>query len=168
MQTKFRGTVHKFGDHIDTDQIIPARYLTTTDPKVLASHCMEDADPDFVKRVKPGDIIVGGVNFGCGSSREHAPVAIIGSDVPAVVAKSFARIYFRNSFNLGLPAIECDEAVDDAADGDTLEVDLESGLIRNITKEREYRVTPMEPFMIELLQAGGLIAYTRQKMAAAS
>jgi 3-isopropylmalate/(R)-2-methylmalate dehydratase small subunit len=163
---KFRGRVHKFGDHVDTDQIIPARYLTTTDPKQLASHCMEDADPEFAKKVQPGDIIVGGVNFGCGSSREHAPVAILGSEIPCVVAKSFARIYFRNSFNLGLPAIECEEAVDDAEDGDTLEVDLEGGIVRNITKEREYAVTPMEPFIIELLEAGGLIEYTKRRLAA--
>ncbi len=163
---RFKGRIHKFGDHIDTDQIIPARYLTTTDPAALASHCMEDADPTFARRVQPGDIMAGGINFGCGSSREHAPVAIKGSQVPCVVAKSYARIFFRNAINLGLPVVECPEAIDEAEDGDTFEVDLDAGVVRNMTKEREYRVTPFEPFMNELLEAGGLIPYTRRRLAA--
>ena len=162
----FRGKVHKFGDHIDTDQIIPARYLSATDAKELAEHCLETADPDFAKKVQPGDIIVGGINFGCGSSREHAVVAIQGNGVPCVVAKSFARIFFRNSINLGLPVLESPEAVDGTEAGDELEVDLASGTIRNITKGTTYTAKPYEPFMLELIQAGGLIEYTRRKLAA--
>ncbi len=162
-----RGKAHKYRDNVDTDVIIPARYLVTSDPAVLAQHCMEDIDAEFVKRVRPGDIIVGGSNFGCGSSREHAPMAIRASGVSCVIAKSFARIYFRNSFNRGLPAIECPEAVDAIQSGDELEVDLSKGVIRNLTKEEEYRAKPFEPFMMELLQSGGLVEYTKRKLAAA-
>ena len=157
---------HKFGDHLDTDQIIPASYLTTTDPRELGSHCMETPDPDFVTKVKPGDVIVAGVNFGCGSSREHAPISIRGAGVTCVIAKSFARIFFRNSINLGLPVLECPEAVDGITAGDELEIDFASGEIRNLTTEQVYHAKPFEPFMMEIIEAGGLIEYTQQKLAA--
>jgi 3-isopropylmalate/(R)-2-methylmalate dehydratase small subunit len=163
----FRGKAHIFGDHIDTDQIIPARYLTTADQKELAQHCMETPDPEFVKRVRPGDFIVAGVNFGCGSSREHAPVSISGCEVSAVIAKSFARIFFRNAINLGLPVLECPEAVEAIEAGDELEVDLASGKIRDLTTEEVFTAKPFEPFMMELLEAGGIIEYTKRKLAAA-
>jgi 3-isopropylmalate/(R)-2-methylmalate dehydratase small subunit len=158
---------HKFGDHIDTDQIIPAKYLVTTDERELGMHCMETADPDFVKRVEPGDIIMAGVNFGCGSSREHAPISIKGADVSCVIAKSFARIFFRNSINLGLPVLECPEAVDAIEEGDELEVDLSTGRIRDLTTEEVFVAKPYEPFMMEIINAGGLVAYTKQKLTAA-
>ncbi|MEX0785733.1 MAG: 3-isopropylmalate dehydratase small subunit [Dehalococcoidia bacterium] len=159
---------HTFGDHIDTDQIIPAQYLVTTDPAQLAMHCMETPDPDFVKRVKPGDVMVGGVNFGCGSSREHAPISIKGAGVSCVVAKSFARIFFRNSINLGLPVLECPEAVDAIEAGDELDVDLSTGTIRNLTTEQVFTAKPYEPFMMEIIEAGGLVEYTKQKLAKAA
>ena len=158
---------HKFGDHLDTDQIIPAKYLTTTDPRELGSHCMETPDPDFVTKVKPGDVIVAGVNFGCGSSREHAPISIRGAGVSCVIAKSFARIFFRNSINLGLPVLECPEAVDAITAGDELDVDLEKGIIRNLTTEETFTAKPFEPFMMEILEAGGLVPYTQKKLATA-
>lgn len=161
------GRAHTFGDHIDTDQIIPAKYLVTTDPKELATHCMETADQDFVKRVKPGDVIVAGVNFGCGSSREHAPISIKGAGVSCVIAKSFARIFFRNAINLGLSVLECPEAVDAIEAGDELEVDLSSGTIRDLTTEEVYKAKPYEPFMLELIEAGGLIPYTKRRLAEA-
>ena len=161
----FRGRAHTFGDHIDTDQIIPARYLTTTDPIELGMHCMETPDPDFAKRVKPGDVIVAGVNFGCGSSREHAPIGIKGCEVSAVIAKSFARIFFRNAINLGLPVLECPEAVDAIAAGDELEVDLSTGTIRDLTTEQVFVAKPYEPFMMEIINAGGLVEYTKRKLA---
>ena len=161
-----RGVAHKYRDNVDTDVIIPARYLVSSDPAFLAQHCMEDIDAEFVKRVKLGDIIVGGSNFGCGSSREHAPMAIRASGVSCVIAKSFARIFFRNSFNRGLPLFECPEAVDAVQAGDELEVDLSKGVIRNLTREEEYRAKPFEPFMMELLQAGGLVEYTRRRLQA--
>jgi 3-isopropylmalate/(R)-2-methylmalate dehydratase small subunit len=157
---------HKFGDHIDTDQIIPAQYLVTTDPKELAKHCMETADEDFVLRVKEGDVMVGGVNFGCGSSREHAPIAIRGAGVQAVIAKSFARIFFRNSINLGLPLLESPEAVDAIEQGDEIDVDLATGTIRNLTTEQVFKAKPYEPFMMDIIQAGGLVEYTKKKLAA--
>ena len=157
---------HKFGDHLDTDQIIPASYLTTTDPRELGSHCMETPDPDFVTKVKPGDVIVAGVNFGCGSSREHAPISIRGAGVTCVIAKSFARIFFRNSINLGLPVLESPEAVDGITAGDELEIDFASGEIRNLTTEKVYHAKPFEPFMMEIIEAGGLIEYTQQRLAA--
>ncbi len=161
-----RGKAHKFGAHIDTDQIIPARYLTTTDPNELAMHVMETADPDFVKKVKPGDFIVADVNFGCGSSREHAPISIKGAGVRCVIAKSFARIFFRNSINLGLPVLESPEAVDAIQDGDELEVDLATGKIRNLTTEEVFVAKPYEPFMMDIINAGGLVEYTKRKLAA--
>ena len=160
-----RGRAHKFGAHVDTDQIIPARYLVTTDPQDMAQHCMEDADPDFVRRVQPGDIIVADVNFGCGSSREHAPIAIRGCGVSCVIAKSFARIFYRNAINLGLPILECAEAVDGSKAGDELGVELETGTIRNLTKGSEFKAKPYPEFMLELMRAGGLVEYTKRRLA---
>lgn len=162
-----KGRAHRFGDHIDTDQIIPARYLVTTDPRELAQHCMETADQEFVKRVKPGDVIVAGVNFGCGSSREHAPISIMGCGVSAVIAKSFARIFFRNAINLGLPVLESPEAVDAIGAGDEVEIDLATGKIVDLTTEEVFTATPFEPFMLELLEAGGIIEYTKRRLAKA-
>ena len=161
---KHRGYVHKYGDHIDTDVIIPARVLNNPDPKVLASHCMEDIDKDFVKRVKDGDIIVGGVNFGCGSSREHAPIAIKAAGINCVVAINFARIFFRNAINIGLPVLECPQAAADADTGDELEIDLDKGSITNITKQKVYSVAAFPEFMQKLISAGGLVGYTIKKM----
>ena len=160
------GRAHTFGDHVDTDQIVPAQYLVTTDPKELAMHCMETADQDFVKRVKPGDVMIAGVNFGCGSSREHAPVSILGTGVSCVIAKSFARIFFRNSINLGLPLLESPEAVDAIAAGDELDIDLSTGTIRNLTTEQTFTAKPYEPFMMEIIEAGGLVEYTKRRLAA--
>ncbi len=162
-----RGKAHTFGDHLDTDQILPARYLVTTVPKELAMYCMETADQDFVKRVKPGDIIVAGVNFGCGSSREHAQISIIGCGVSCVIAKSFARIFFRNSINLGLPVLESTEAVDAIEAGDELEVELSTGTIRNLTRDLSFQAKPYEPFMMEIIEAGGLVEYTKRRLAVA-
>ena len=159
-----RGRVWKFGDHIDTDVIIPARYLNTSDPAELAKHCMEDADPHFAQKVRPGDIIVAGENFGCGSSREHAPIAIKAAGVACVVAKSFARIFYRNSFNTGLPIVECPQGVDRIQEGDEIEVDLDKGIIRNLTRAEEYPFTPIPPFMQELLLKGGLLGYVKERM----
>ena len=163
-----RGRAHTFGDHVDTDQIIPAQYLVTTDPIELAKHSMETADEDFVKRVKEGDIMIAGINFGCGSSREHAPISIRGAGVTCIIAKSFARIFFRNAINLGLPVLECPEAVDAIRAGDEVDVDLETGTIRNLTTEETFRAKPFEPFMMEILESGGLIEYTKRKLAAAA
>ncbi|HHL40313.1 MAG TPA: 3-isopropylmalate dehydratase small subunit [Deltaproteobacteria bacterium] len=163
---KFKGKVWKFGADIDTDRIIPARYLNTTDPAELAKHCMEDEDPEFSSRVRPGDIIVADKNFGCGSSREHAPIAIKAAGVSCVIAKSFARIFYRNSFNMGLPILECPEAVEGTDEGDELEVAIGSGIIRNLTKGTEFRANPVPPFMQELIAAGGLIESIRKKGAA--
>ena len=161
---KYSGRAWKFGEDVDTDAIIPARYLNTTDPRELAAHCMEDADPDFPEKVRPGDIIVAGKNFGCGSSREHAPVAIKASGVSCVIAESFARIFFRNAINIGLPILECPAAAQETQAGQRLEVDLAQGIIRNLDTGREYRATPYPPFMLELIAAGGLIPYTRRKL----
>jgi 3-isopropylmalate/(R)-2-methylmalate dehydratase small subunit len=160
-----RGHVHKYGADVNTDAIIPARYLVTTDPQELAQHCMEDEDPEFVRRVRPGDIIVADTNFGCGSSREHAPIAIKAAGVSCVIAKSFARIFYRNAINLALPVLECTEAVDGSESGDELEVDLESGAIRNLTRGTTFQAKPFPDFMLELLQAGGLVEYTRRRLA---
>ena len=161
------GKAHKFGDHIDTDQIIPAAYLVTTDPKELAIHCMETPDPDFMKRVKDGDVMVAGIDFGCGSSREHAPIAITGAGISCVIAKSFARIFFRNAINLGLPVLESPEAADGIEAGDEIDVDLATGTIRNLTTEQVFKAKPFEPFMMEIIEAGGLVEYTKRRMAAA-
>ena len=160
-----RGHVHKYGADVNTDVIIPARYLVTTDPQELAQHCMEDEDPEFVRHVRPGDIIVADTNFGCGSSREHAPIAIKAAGVSCVIAKSFARIFYRNAINLALPVLECAEAVDGSQAGDELEVDLESGAIRNLTRGTAFQAKPFPDFMLELLQAGGLVEYTRRRLA---
>jgi 3-isopropylmalate/(R)-2-methylmalate dehydratase small subunit len=156
-----KGRVWKFGDNIDTDIIIPARYLALTDPKALGEHCMEPLAPMFHKEVKPGDIIVGGSNFGCGSSREHAPIAISALGIPLVIAKSFARIFYRNGFNKGLALLEADIA-GDVEDGQMIEVDLASGMIK--LKEKQTKAKPIPPFMEELINAGGLINYLRKKL----
>jgi 3-isopropylmalate dehydratase small subunit len=162
---KLTGKVWKFGNDIDTDAIIPARYLNTIDPRELASHCMEDADAEFASKVKPGDIIAAGKNFGCGSSREHAPIAIKAAGVSCVVAHSFARIFYRNAFNMGLPILECPEAAEKIQSGDELEVDLDSGVIVNKTRNETYRAQAIPPFMQKLIAAGGLIEYVREQMA---
>ena len=162
----FRGKAHKFGADVDTDQIIPARYMVTTDPAELASHCMEDADPEFAGKVKAGDLIVAGKNFGCGSSREHAPVAITGVGISCVIAKSFARIFYRNAFNTGLPILESAEASEGIENGHEIEVDLASGAIKNLTTGQTYRAQPVPPAMQELLDDGGLMAHLAKKLAA--
>ncbi|HUM84969.1 MAG TPA: 3-isopropylmalate dehydratase small subunit [Lachnospiraceae bacterium] len=153
------GTVFKFGDNIDTDVIIPARYLNSSDPKELAGHCMEDIDKTFVKRVKTGDIIVGRKNFGCGSSREHAPIAIKAAGVNCVIAETFARIFFRNSINIGLPILECPQAAEEIADGDDVEVDFDAGIITDHTTGKTYKAQPFPPFMQKIISSGGLINY---------
>ena len=154
---KFEGTVIKYGDNVDTDVIIPARYLNTIDKKELASHCMEDLDATFVSRVKPGDILVAGFNFGCGSSREHAPIAIKESGVALVIAKSFARIFYRNSINIGLPIIECPQAAAAIEEGNELAVDLDQGVIVNKTTGAEYKTEPFPAFIQSIITSGGLI-----------
>jgi len=158
------GTAHKYGDNVDTDAIIPARYLNTSNHFELAAHCMEDIDTEFVKRVKPGDIMVGGKNFGCGSSREHAPIAIKTSGVAVVVAHSFARIFYRNAINIGLPIIECEGAAAEADSGDMFEIELKSGKIKNLTKDREYQGERFPEFMVELFEAGGLVSYAKKNL----
>ncbi|MGO9568451.1 MAG: 3-isopropylmalate dehydratase small subunit [Desulfomonilaceae bacterium] len=159
----FMGRAWKFGDDINTDEIIPARYLSLTDPVKLAEHVMEDADPEFPTKVKQGDVIVAGKNFGCGSSREHAPVAIKASGLACVIAKSFARIFFRNSFNMGLLILESPSAVEGTREGDRLGVDPDNGIIRNVTTGESFNVRPIPPFMKELLQHGGLIAHIKNR-----
>jgi 3-isopropylmalate/(R)-2-methylmalate dehydratase small subunit len=154
---KYTGNVIKYGDNVDTDVIIPARYLNTSDHKELASHCMEDLDKTFVSRVQQGDIITAGQNFGCGSSREHAPIAIKARGVSLVIAKSFARIFYRNSINIGLAIVECPEAVDGISEGDKVEADLDSGIIRNLTTGREYRTEPFPEFVQKIIENGGLM-----------
>ena len=154
---KAHGTVHKFGDNVDTDVIIPARYLNTSDHKELASHCMEDIDKDFVKNVKDGDIIVANMNFGCGSSREHAPIAIKASGVGCVIASTFARIFYRNAINIGLPILECDEAAKDIDAGNEVEIDFDTGMITNITKNKTYQAQPFPDFNKEIINKGGLL-----------
>ena len=158
------GAVHKYGDHIDTDVIIPARELNDPSLQNLARHCMEDIDPDFVKRVKPGDIVVGGLNFGCGSSREHAPMALKAAGISCVVAENFARIFFRNSINIGLPLLECPEAAKAVRGGDILEIDLNTGEIKNKALGETYRAVAFPEFMQQIIEAGGLIAYTKAKL----
>lgn len=159
-----KGIVHKYGDHIDTDVIIPARLLNRTEPEFLAAHCMEDIDPEFVKRVKPGDIMAGGINFGCGSSREHAPIAIKAAGISCVIAENFARIFFRNSINIGLPLLECPGAAKDAQSGDEIEVDIDKGEIRNLTKGKTYQAVAFPEFMQRIITAGGLVEYTKAKI----
>ena len=160
-----KGKVHKYGANVDTDAIIPARYLSVSEPAELAKHCMEDIDKDFVKKVQPGDIIVATTNFGCGSSREHAPLAIKAAGVSCIIAKTFARIFFRNAINIGLPLLECEEAVDKTEVGDILEVDLSSGEIKNLTSGKVFIAKPYPDFMAELIAAGGLIEYTKNRLA---
>ena len=159
-----KGTVHKYGANVDTDAIIPARYLNLSEPADLAKHCMEDIDLDFVKRVKPGDIMVATTNFGCGSSREHAPLALKGSGISCVIAKSFARIFFRNSIDIGLPLLECEEAADNIEMGDIVEVDLATGKIKNIRNGMTFTAKPYPDFMAGLIAAGGLIEYTKTRL----
>ena len=154
---KIRGRVFKYGNDVDTDVIIPARYLNTTSESELASHCMEDIDPNFVKKVRPGDIIVAGDNFGCGSSREHAPIAIKASGVKLVIAASFARIFYRNSINIGLPIWECPEAAAAIANGDEAEADLAAGIITDVTTGKTFIAQPFPPFIQNIIEAGGLI-----------
>lgn len=161
-----RGKIWKFGDDIDTDVIIPARYLLTSDAEELAQYVMEDIDPGFSKKVQPGDIIVAGKNFGCGSSREHAPIAIQGAGVSCVVAKSYARIFYRNAINIGLPIIECPEAVDDAEDGDILEVDTTEGVVVNVRTGKSYDATQHSPYVQEIIKAGGLMNAVTERVKA--
>lgn len=154
---KVQGFVHKYGDNVDTDVIIPARYLNSSDPKELASHCMEDIDKDFIANVKSGDLIVAEHNFGCGSSREHAPIAIKEAGVSCVIASSFARIFYRNAINIGLAILECDEAAMDIKSGDQVAVDFDSGEIRNLTSGKAYQAQPFPPFIQNIIQHGGLM-----------
>lgn len=156
------GNVFKYGDNVDTDVIIPARYLNTADANELAKHCMEDIDATFVSKVAPGDIMVAGRNFGCGSSREHAPLAIKANGISCVIASTFARIFYRNAINIGLPIMECQDAVDSIAAGDQLSVDLSSGTITDITSGKTFKAEPFPPFMQDLIAAGGLAAYMRK------
>jgi 3-isopropylmalate/(R)-2-methylmalate dehydratase small subunit len=161
---KIKGKVWRFGDDVDTDAIIPARYLNTTDPQELARHCMEAADPAFARGVKPGDIIVAGKNFGCGSSREHAPLCIKAAGISCVIAAGFARIFYRNAFNIGLPILESREAAEASRQGDELEVDLATGEIRNLTRDRTFMAQPIPPFMQELISDGGLIKHVARRL----
>ncbi|MGI5856660.1 MAG: 3-isopropylmalate dehydratase small subunit [Candidatus Merdivicinus sp.] len=151
------GTARKYGDNVDTDVIIPARYLNTADHRELAAHCMEDLDPDFVKNVRPGDILVGGQNFGCGSSREHAPIAIKAAGISCVIAKTFARIFYRNAINIGLAILECPEASGRVAAGDEISVDFDTGLIQNLTKNETYQAEPFPDFIKDIIRKGGLL-----------
>lgn len=161
---KFVGRTWKFGNDIDTDAIIPARYLNTSDPEDLAKHCMEDADPGFAQKAQAGDVIVAGKNFGCGSSREHAPIAIKAAQIACVIAPSFARIFYRNAINIGLPIFECTEAAQDINEGDQIEVDAKSGEIKNLTSGRTYQAVPFPQFMQELIDEGGLMKYVAKKV----
>jgi 3-isopropylmalate/(R)-2-methylmalate dehydratase small subunit len=158
------GDAHVYGDNVDTDVIIPARYLTTTDPDELAAHCLEDLDPDFVKNVKPGDIIVAGRNFGSGSSREHAPIAIKAAGVSCIVAESFARIFYRNSINVGLPIVECEGIRDGVSTGERVRVDVAGGVVENVARGRSHAATPLPLFMKEILDAGGLMPWVKRSL----
>lgn len=165
---QYKGRAHRVGAHIDTDAIIPARYLVSTDPMELGKHCMAGMDPDWVSRVSPGEILVTGVNFGCGSSREHAPLAILGAGIPVVVAHSFARIFYRNGFNMGLVLLEIGASVQGISQDDVLEIDLQQGLIMNISKHEQILVPPLPDFMQNILQQGGLVEYVRASLASQS
>ena len=158
-----QGRVHKYGNNIDTDVIIPARYLNTADHSELAKHCMEDIDTEFVNKVSQGDIMVGGANFGCGSSREHAPIAIKASGIDCVIAKSFARIFYRNSINIGLAILECPEASEKIDDGDTVSIDFDTGIIYNETKNEQYQAQPFPDFIKEIIAANGLLNSIKNK-----
>jgi 3-isopropylmalate/(R)-2-methylmalate dehydratase small subunit len=162
----FEGKAHTVGAHIDTDAIIPARYLVSTDPEVLGRHCLAGLDPEWVEGVEQGDILVAGPNFGCGSSREHAPLALLGAGIPVVVAHSFARIFYRNGFNMGLVLLEIGPEVQSIAQGDRLRIDVEQGTISNVTSGRSIEVPPLPDFMKEILQAGGLIPFVRNRLQA--
>ncbi|MFG6394941.1 MAG: 3-isopropylmalate dehydratase small subunit [Lachnospiraceae bacterium] len=162
---KASGIVHKYGDNVDTDVIIPARYLNSSEPAELAKSCMEDIDPDFVKRVKKGDIMVANKNFGCGSSREHAPIAIKAAGISCVIAETFARIFYRNAINIGLPIIECKEAAKAIEAGDIVEIDFDSGMIYDRTKGTEFKGQAFPPFMQKIIETGGLVNYINQKEA---
>jgi 3-isopropylmalate/(R)-2-methylmalate dehydratase small subunit len=164
LEMRIQGKAIKYGDNVDTDVIIPARYLNTSDPAELASHCMEDLDPGFAGRVQKGDIMVAGKNFGCGSSREHAPIAIKSSGISCVIAVTFARIFYRNAINIGLPIIECPEAAESIADGDRLEVDFDTGTITNLTSGDTYKWTPFPEFMQKIIAADGLANYVKQRI----
>jgi 3-isopropylmalate/(R)-2-methylmalate dehydratase small subunit len=159
---KLKGKVHKYGSNVNTDEIIPARYLNLSDLETLAKYCMEDIDKDFVKRVKTGDIIVAQNNFGCGSSREHAPAVIKAVGVSAVIANSFARIFFRNAINIGLPILECPQAVEALSNGDEVEIDLDAGEIKNISKNEIYKTQKFPDFMQKIIKAGGLLGYIKK------
>ncbi|MCR5487385.1 MAG: 3-isopropylmalate dehydratase small subunit [Lachnospiraceae bacterium] len=156
---KAKGTVFRYGDNVDTDVIIPARYLAIQDKKELASHCMEDIDTDFVKKVSKGDVMVAGKNFGCGSSREHAPMVILESGISCVIAETFARIFFRNAINIGLPIVECAEASREIGAGDTVEIDFDTGRITDVTTGKEYQARPFPEFMQKIIQSSGLVNY---------
>ncbi len=160
---KFQGKTIKYGNNINTDEIIPARYLNTSDPKELAQHCMEDLDDKFLEKINAGDILVGGKNFGCGSSREHAPIAIHAAGISCIIAKSFARIFYRNSFNIGLPIVECPDAVDECLSGDELQIDTESGQIKNVSQDKTYQAVAYPEFMCTLIASGGLMNYVAKK-----
>jgi 3-isopropylmalate/(R)-2-methylmalate dehydratase small subunit len=162
---KLKGKVWKFGDDVNTDEIIPARYLNMTDAKELSLHVMEDIDPDFVKKISPGDIIVAGKNFGCGSSREHAPLVLKTAGIGCIIAKSFARIFYRNSINMGYPILECEEASLKISEGDVIEVDLATSIITNLTKNETYKSRPFPEFMNNIISAGGLMNYVMKKYA---
>ena len=159
------GTVHKYGDHVDTDVIIPARYLNTQSHQELAAHCMEDIDKEFVGRVKPGDIMVAGVNFGCGSSREHAPIAIKAAGISCVIAKNFARIFYRNAINIGLAILECPAAGEEIRNGDQVSVDFDTGVITDETTGKTYQAEPFPPFIKDMIARGGLLASQKAKEA---
>ncbi len=161
---KLKGKVHKYGANVDTDAIIPARYLNVSDPGELAQHCMEDIDAEFVEKVEKGDVIIASTNFGSGSSREHAPLAIKASGVSCVIAQTFARIFYRNSMNIGLPILECSEAVLKSDAGNILEVELSTGEITNVSKGLSFKAEPYPDFMLELISTGGLIEHTRKKL----
>lgn len=163
---RFTGTVHRYGRDVDTDVIIPARYLNTSDPTELAKHCMEDLDAGFAARVQPGDILVADENFGCGSSREHAPIAIKASGVTVVIAKSFARIFYRNAINTGLPIMEAPDAVDGISNGDTVTVDADAGTITNETTGAVFRAQPFPPFIKQIIESGGLVESAKSKLGA--
>ena len=158
-----KGKVHKFGDNINTDDIIPAIYLVTTDEKELAKHCFEGSRPGFFERIKPGDLIMAGENFGCGSSREHAPKALKGLGVSCVIAKSFARIFYRNAINIGLRIVECPSVTDGTDEGDTIEIEFHNGIVRNLRADKEYRFTAYPEFLRRIISAGGLMKYARRE-----
>jgi 3-isopropylmalate/(R)-2-methylmalate dehydratase small subunit len=164
MAKVLRGRAWKYGDNVDTDAIIPARYLNVSTPEALAEHCMEDIYADFARKVQAGDMIVGGANFGCGSSREHAPLALKGAGVSCVIASSFARIFYRNAIDIGLPILECPEAVEATETGHVLEVDLEQGTVTNLDAGQTFQAEPYPPFLMGIIEAGGLIPYTRAKL----